>query len=374
MEIRARFFLIGLFTLAVIATGFGFVYWLNTAGGLGQRTLLTLRYDSPVAGLLKGSAVLFNGVRVGEVTVLTLDPGKPGEVLVEVAIARQTPVRADTRVGIDFQGLTGAPVVALSGGTATLPLLSAGPDRPPILQAEKDAGLGMAQAARDVLRRIDEVVAENSEPLRKLIANINTFSEALARNSDRVDGIVSGIERFTGAVPRPPVQIYDLPAAKEFPGVGRIPDRQISIAEPSALNMLDNERIMVVRQGAAESAVFEDARWPDMLPRVVQARLLKSFEVAGFTRAIGRVPDVVQSEAQILTEVRKFNVVVLDTMAAEIELAARILSSEGAVMATAVFSATQPLPDLTAPEAARAIGAAFQKAAAELVVWAAAKL
>ena len=374
MEIRARFFLIGLFTLAVIATGFGFVYWLNTAGGLGQRTLLTLRYDSPVAGLLKGSAVLFNGVRVGEVTVLTLDPGKPGEVLVEVAIARQTPVRADTRVGIDFQGLTGAPVVALSGGTATLPLLSAGPDRPPILQAEKDAGLGMAQAARDVLRRIDEVVAENSEPLRKLIANINTFSEALARNSDRVDGIVSGIERFTGAVPRPPVQIYDLPAAKEFPGVGRIPDRQISIAEPSALNMLDNERIMVVRQGAAESAVFEDARWPDMLPRVVQARLLKSFEVAGFTRAIGRVPDVVQSEAQILTEVRKFNVVVLDTMAAEIELAARILSSEGAVMATAVFSATQPLSDLTAPEAARAIGAAFQKAAAELVVWAAAKL
>ena len=31
MEIRARYVLVGFFTLAVIAGGFAFVYWLQTA-------------------------------------------------------------------------------------------------------------------------------------------------------------------------------------------------------------------------------------------------------------------------------------------------------------------------------------------------------
>ena len=36
MEIKARYVLIGLFTLASIVAGFAFVYWLETTGGLGQ--------------------------------------------------------------------------------------------------------------------------------------------------------------------------------------------------------------------------------------------------------------------------------------------------------------------------------------------------
>jgi len=39
MEIKARYVLIGLFTLASIVAGFAFVYWLQTTGGLGKRTL-----------------------------------------------------------------------------------------------------------------------------------------------------------------------------------------------------------------------------------------------------------------------------------------------------------------------------------------------
>ena len=91
--------------LAVIAVGFVFVYWLNTAAGLGSAQCYRIRYDGPVSGLLKGSAVLFNGIRVGEVTALDLDPRRAGRCHVEIAVERRTPVRADTRVGIDFQGL-----------------------------------------------------------------------------------------------------------------------------------------------------------------------------------------------------------------------------------------------------------------------------
>ena len=72
MEIRARYTLIGLFTLFAFGAAFAFVYWLNHAGGLSQQALYRARFENTVSGLLKGSAVLFNGVRVGEVVALEL--------------------------------------------------------------------------------------------------------------------------------------------------------------------------------------------------------------------------------------------------------------------------------------------------------------
>ena len=74
MEIKARYVLIGLFTLATIVAGFAFVYWLETTGGLGKRTSYEVRFHNTVSGLLTGSAVLFNGIRVGEVTGLKFGP------------------------------------------------------------------------------------------------------------------------------------------------------------------------------------------------------------------------------------------------------------------------------------------------------------
>ena len=116
MEIRARYVQMGAFTLAVLVAGFAFVYWLNNAGSLRDRAVYRVRFEGSVSGLLKGSAVLFNGIRVGEVTRLDLNPTDPRQVQVIIAVDRNAPVRVDTTVSIDFQGLTGSPVVSLAGG------------------------------------------------------------------------------------------------------------------------------------------------------------------------------------------------------------------------------------------------------------------
>ena len=67
METHARYATIGMFALAVIAAALGFVYWLSGPGGL-ERAVYRIRFEGPVNGLLPGSPVLFNGVRIGEVT------------------------------------------------------------------------------------------------------------------------------------------------------------------------------------------------------------------------------------------------------------------------------------------------------------------
>ena len=119
METRAPFVVVGAFVLAAIAAAFGFVYWLHNSGGLGPRATYHGQFDGAVPGLLVGAAVLFNGIRVGEVTGLGLAPDNPRGVNATISVASVTPVRADTKVGLEFQGLTGVPVIALEGGKET---------------------------------------------------------------------------------------------------------------------------------------------------------------------------------------------------------------------------------------------------------------
>ena len=76
----------------------------------------------------------------------------------------------------------------------------------------------MTNAARDTLRRLDTVLADNAEPIRSTMANLSTFTGALARNSDKLDGIVAGLERLTGGGEANARQVvYDLTAPTQFP-------------------------------------------------------------------------------------------------------------------------------------------------------------
>lgn len=371
METQARYTLIGLFTLAVIGAGFLFVYWLNTAGGFGARAMYAVRYDGSVAGLLKGSSVLFNGVRVGEVTGLRLDAARPEEVLVDIAVERPTPVRADTRVGIDFQGLTGSPVVALYGGSPKLPLLLQDPSRPaPILVSEKNAGQSMMQAARDVLRKLDGVVGDNSEPVKSLIANIDKFAGALGRNTERVDGIFAGLERLTGGGAKTPPRFLDLTVPKSFPGLAKVPAAQLLVQEPTALSMIDSERVAVVRVDPGEAPSLAGGQWPDMLPKVLQARIVQSFEAAGYMRVLARVPEGTRSDFKLLLDIRSFHLSARPSPTAEVEIAARLINAEGGVVESRVFRETRALASLDPEAAVKGLNEAFGKVAAELVVWA----
>ena len=271
METRAPFVVVGAFVLAAIAAVFGFVYWLQNTGGLGPRTTYQVQFEGSVPGLLVGAAVLFNGIRVGEVTGLGLAPDNPRSVNATISVASATPVRADTRVGLEFQGLTGVPVIALEGG-----LLVAKADKVPTLVAEPGAGQGMTQAARDALRKVDSVLTENSGALKDTIANFKVFSEGLARNTGKLDGIVAGLERMTGVTAPPPKITYDLRALQNPGPVGKVINVQWAIPEPTAVAMLETQRFLF--SPAQEYPGFAEAMWADALPKLIQARLIESFE------------------------------------------------------------------------------------------------
>jgi phospholipid/cholesterol/gamma-HCH transport system substrate-binding protein len=369
MEIRARYVLIGLFVLAVIVGGFGFVFWLNNAGSLGERTAYRVEFDGSIAGLGIGSPVLFNGLDVGEVTSLSLVPTNPGAVMATIAVDSRTPVRTDTHVGLIFAGLTGTATVALAGGTADAAMPAATDGQPPLLVADPASLKDMTQAARDVLGRIDEVVGQNADAFKVAVANIAAFSEALGRNSGRVDGILEGLERLTGGKTTPDPTTYDIAPPTDFPPVPAIPTDQLAVATPTAVIALDTQRI-VMQTADGTAPAFPNARFADNIPPLFQARIVQAFENANYLK-VGADGGDLEGDYKLALDIRKFQITTTPAPAiAEIEFSAKLLDSGGKVVDAKIFTAGAPVSATDdATVAAKSLNAAFDKATADLVVW-----
>jgi phospholipid/cholesterol/gamma-HCH transport system substrate-binding protein len=365
METRAPYIVVGAFVLSAIVAVFGFVYWLNSAGGIGKRDTYQLVFNGPVPGLLVGAAVLFNGIRVGEVTSLGLVADSPHDVDATIAVAQSTPVRADTKVGLDFQGLTGVPVISLEGGDS-----AAGPEVAGPLVAEKGAGQSMTQAARDALRRVDTVLSDNAAPLHDAIGNIGTFAEALARNSSKLDGIVAGLERMTGAAPPPRKVIYDLQPVSGFDTPHGPLQAGLTIAEPTATTRLQTQRFLFAG-GEEPQDDFVNAQWSDGLPALVQAKLLQSFENYDIAHAPLRADNLSEGGMRLAIDLRQFEVVLEPMPHALISLSAKLVDGTGRLQAAHIFEESAPLEGVTPTKAAAAFNQAFGALAQKLVLWSA---
>ncbi len=367
MEIRARYVLIGLFTLAVILGGFAFVYWLETTGGIGKRKDYRITFHNTVSGLLPGSAVLFNGIRVGEVTGLKLLPDRPSEVEAAIAVDWNTPVRADTQASLEFQGLTGVAVVTLKGGSPGAPQLSNEAGQVPSLTADEKAGQSMSEAARQVLGRIDKVLAENSSDIRTMVSNLSSFSEALGRNSGKVDTVFAGLERMTGGG-KGTGRFYDLTALPASALPSQPLGAQLAIPDPTSLLAYDSEKILT-QLPTGELQGIGDVKWADTVSKLIQTKLIQSFENTGALGEVKRPIEGSSPEEQLLIEIRSFQIETKPGRAANAEITAKLVTGEGHVLGAKVFDAKVPVASQDEAEAAKGLNEAFQKIASSLISW-----
>ncbi len=369
METRARYALIGLFMLAVIAASFAFVYWLENKGGFSQRATYQIRFQGPVSGLLVGSAVLFNGIRVGEVTNLSLPADAPDQVIATIGVDPNTPIRSDTQVGLETQGLTGGAAVTLRGGTSGSPLVADG-GAPPTLIAPPQASQDWTAAARDAFQHVDAILSENSESLHSALKNIDTFSAALARNSDKVDSVLAGLERMTGGGTSPSeMPTFDLAAATGFPPPpAEGPSWLLVVPEPSTLMGFNTDKILL-QPASGESVPLANARWGDNLPVLLQAKIIQSFENAGYAKEVSRTREGVTGNFQLLIDIRRFHISTAGAPEADINFVAKLLDQDGKIVAAREFGATAPASASDAKAYVTAFNDALGKLLTDLVDW-----
>jgi phospholipid/cholesterol/gamma-HCH transport system substrate-binding protein len=363
METRAPFIIVGAFVLAAIGAVFGFVYWLHNTSGTGVRTIHHVQFEGSVSGLLVGAAVLFNGIRVGEVTNLGLVADSPRKVDATIAVVPDTPVHADTTVGLDFQGLTGVPVIALEGGKEVGASAAS-----QTLIADPLAGQSMTQAARNALGRVDTVLAENAEPLKSTIANLKIFSEGLAKNTGGLDSIVAGLVKMTGGgEPVAPKTIYDLSIPHDFASPRKAFNEQLVMPTPTAILLLDTQRFVLAPN--KEFPAFSNAQWADSIPKMLQAKLIQSFENYDIAHAPLRSVEAPGAAFQLLVDVRSFHINMDDELTAEIGFSARLLNKDGQVVASRLFQQRRKFDKPDPASAVAAFNDAFGSISTELITW-----
>ncbi len=164
---------------------------------------------------------------------------------------------------------------------------------------------------------------------------------------------------------------FDLTAPTS--GIGGRPTRaQILVAEPNATSPVDGDRI-VVRTGAESVAYLSGAQWAERLPRLIQTRLIQTFENGKSLRSVGRVGDKMVADSTLTTEIRRFEIDVT-TGQAVVEMSAKLVGEmSGRVMAAKIFSASAPGSASDGAAAAAALDAALSSVLRQIVAWTSAR-
>ncbi|MGH8146741.1 MAG: MlaD family protein [Rhodanobacteraceae bacterium] len=193
METKAHHVLIGTFALAVVVCGVLFALWLAKTSINRQYHYYDIVFTEAVTGLSKGSTVQYNGIQVGEVSQLKLDPKDPRKVLARIRVAADTPIKTDTRAKLGLLGLTGVAFVQLTGGAPDSASLMPSPSDPvPVIQSESSALTSLLSSGSDVvtslngiLDRLGKIVSsQNVDRINHTLANIDKTTSALAAERD----------------------------------------------------------------------------------------------------------------------------------------------------------------------------------------------
>lgn len=195
MEPRAHHILIGVFTLLIATAAVLFSLWLSKAGSDDKTKNYIVVFTEAVRGLSRGGAVQYNGIRIGEVTKLELDPQDIRRVLVYITIPENIPVKEDTQARLALTGITGTSVIELRGGTPNSPtLLPSEPGQPPIIHATPSPITQIMAGGEELMTHISELVinannflsTENAghlsntmQELEKLMAQLNSSVEGM---------------------------------------------------------------------------------------------------------------------------------------------------------------------------------------------------
>jgi len=213
METRANFVLIGAFTLAVIAAAFGFVLWFQSLHTTKARSPIRIIFEGPASGLRNGGSVNFNGIRIGEVISVKLD--NPRRVVALAMVGNDAPIRKDTLVGLEFQGLTGLAANSLNGGEEAAPPPPLDEDGVPLLTADPNALQDVTEAIRGTLQNINRVVSDNQEAVKNSLHNLETFTASLARNAEKIDNVMLRVDGVMGKADNLMLGLNTLAGGKE---------------------------------------------------------------------------------------------------------------------------------------------------------------
>ncbi len=185
---RATNLVIGTTTLALIGAAFAGVLVYQKVHAVRNQGPLRIVFNGSASGLRRGGTVIFDGVPSGEIKSIKLE--SPTKIVALVLIDNSAPIRKDTAVGIEFEGLTGVADIALVGGTAAAPPVPLDKDGIPVLTADWSE----QQSITDTLHNVDHFLLDNRQTIKDSLLSFETYTASLKSKGEAVDDILARVD------------------------------------------------------------------------------------------------------------------------------------------------------------------------------------
>ena len=200
METRAPYVAVGVAVIVLLGALVVAVLWIARVQLNQEFTYYDIYFTGSVTGLAQGSTVRYNGIPVGRVAEMRLDPQDPTRVRVTVELQGSTVVKSDAVAALELQGLTGGSFVNLTGGSRESPPLERLPgNRYPVIESRQSGLQQVVSSAPEALARLialtDQLSAmlndQNRQAFAETLDNLRKVTNGVASHSAEIDSALA---------------------------------------------------------------------------------------------------------------------------------------------------------------------------------------
>jgi phospholipid/cholesterol/gamma-HCH transport system substrate-binding protein len=182
------------------------ILWLAHTQFNQQFVNYDIYFTGSVTGLSVGAPVNLNGVQIGRVTKISLDPVNPDQVRVTIETDAQAPIKSDSVASMELTGITGIYYIEISGGTREAPPLTRQEGQTnPVIASKPSQFASLFASAPEVMNRVIQVADrlsqllddKNRANIAQTLANVEQVSEIASRDAVKIDAIVDDVKATT---------------------------------------------------------------------------------------------------------------------------------------------------------------------------------
>lgn len=206
MDTNVNYTLVGAFVITIVAAIVLTIIWLSSGLSIVPYQTYVMYSQESVSGLNRDAAVEYNGVNVGNVKSVELNPDDAHLVTVLMSIKASTPITQGTVASLNSRGITGVAFVALKdNGSDPRPLKALKGQEYPVIKTAPSLFMRVDLALSKFTKNFDIIAEsfhqlldkENLKSIKQTLEHLDRVTETLANNSGKINMIFSNTQHVT---------------------------------------------------------------------------------------------------------------------------------------------------------------------------------
>ncbi len=182
---------IGLFAIVIICCSWAGIRFLSGIDIFSRNVEYYAHYDK-ISGISSASPILIQGVKVGKVTEIVLNPSQSDKVVLKLSLKRQYQIPNNSVAKIYSPGLMSSMAIGIDLGDSPIML-----EKGDTIATEEE--INLMDVASEKLMDVTTQIAEISEELTKTLRSVNGL---LDESGDNINATIANLNSISGRLSR----------------------------------------------------------------------------------------------------------------------------------------------------------------------------